>query len=242
MTIRDDYRAAASAYDLYAASSRAGQLAALDRWMPQLDSSHGPVLDIGAGSGANLAYVLDSRSDVSMWAIEPSGAMRALALAKIAERPEWFDRVTLWPDDFFSSPLPHRIGGALLLGAIGHFDPGERAAVFAELAMRLPSGGATLLDLQDPPDRARTEPYDVTVATIGEITYRSIAECWALEGERSRWKISYLTLADDRVLTEDTVEHDLHYPTPDTVAADAARVGLRAQRLDDSAYLLLIRE
>lgn len=242
MATRDVYRATASTYGLYTASSRDGECAALNQWLPRLDSAHGPVLDIGAGSGSNIAFILEHTSDASVWAIEPSEGMRALALAKIADRPDWFDRVTLWPDDFFSSPLPDRIGGALLLGTIGRFDALERAAVFAELSVRLASGGAALLDLQEPPDTSRTEPYDVTAATIGEITYRGIAESWVLEGEKMRWRISYLTLANDRVLTEDTVEYDLYNPTPETVATDAADVGLRAQRLGDSSYWLLIRD
>lgn len=54
------------------------------------------------------------------------------------------------------------IGGAILLGVIGHFDAGECAAVLAELAARLPVGGAALVDLQEPERPQRVEAYEFT--------------------------------------------------------------------------------
>ncbi|MGA4668743.1 class I SAM-dependent methyltransferase [Propionibacteriaceae bacterium Y1923] len=148
----DPYAAPAGAYDLFNAPARAGQVAALDALLPHLDPSHGPILDVGAGSGLNIAHLLEHSPAVSVYALEPSPTMRALALARVAARPDWFDRVTVRPEDFFSATLPPRLGEAVLLGVIGHFDAGERAAVLAELAARLPTGGAALFDLQ-PPER-----------------------------------------------------------------------------------------
>lgn len=237
----DPYAGTASFYDLVNAPWREAQLAALERLLPLLRPHAGPVLDVGAGSGLNLAWVLDRLRQARVYALEPSPAMRAVALARIAAHPEWFPRVTLRPEDFFSATLPGRLGGAILLGVLGHFDPGERAAVLAELARRLPPGGAALVDLQAP-ERPATIPAAITdVATIGEVGYRLIAAAEPTGGERMRWRMTYLSLEGERVLTEETTEHVYHHPDPARLGREADAVGLRAQRLNDTSYWLLTR-
>ncbi len=235
----DRYAATASAYELFARPYRDAQYAALGRLLPHLRPDGGPILDIGAGSGAFTEWILAELPAGSALALEPSPAMRALLLARIAAHPEWFARVTVRPEAFFDATLPARIGGAIALGVIGHFDAGERAAVLAELASRLPAHGAVLVDLQHPERPQRVEPYEFTVATIGDVTYRGIAEAWPVSTEVMRWRMTYLSLEGERVLTEDTTEHVYHHPDPATVTAEAASVGLRAERLDDTTYWLL---
>ncbi|WP_197280921.1 SAM-dependent methyltransferase [Microbacterium sp. No. 7] len=234
----DEYAAAASAYDLFAAAGREARLAAIDELVPRLRPEAGPVLDVGAGSGVHAARILDLLPGARVLALEPSRAMRSLALSRIAARPDWHPRVTVRPEDFFSASLPARIGGALLLGVIGHFDAGERAAVLAELAVRLPAGGAALLDLPRPERPRRIEPSAFTVATIGELTYRGIAEAWPVDAEVMRWRTTYLCLDGERVLTEDTAECDYRHPAPAVVAAEAGEVGLRLAPLADGTHWL----
>ena len=237
----DPYAPTASVYDLVNAPWRGAQVAALERLAPLLQPARGPILDVGAGSGANIEWALDRFPDAHVCALEPSPSMRGLALARIAAHPEWFARVTLRPEDFFSATLPERLGGAILLGVLGHFDPGERAAVLAELARRLPPDGAALIDLQAP-ERPATIPAAITdIARIGGIDYRLITEAEPAGGDRMRWRMTYLSLEDERVLTEDTAEFLYRHPDPDAVRAEADRVGLRAQRLDDAGYWLLTR-
>ncbi|MFT3876594.1 MAG: class I SAM-dependent methyltransferase [Propioniciclava sp.] len=237
----DGYAATASAYDLYAAASRPLQVAAIEQLIPLLRPERGPILDVGAGSGANVALLLERLPAARVCALEPSPAMRSLILGRLAAHPEWFHRVSVRPEDFFFAPLPDRIGGALLLGVIGHFDPQERAAVIAELARRLPRGGAALLDLQDPQRPEVVPAYEFAVATIGDLSYRGIAEAWPVGGERMRWRMTYLTLEGERVLTEATTEHDYHHPGPEVLVAEAAQVGLRAERVGVGTHWLLIR-
>lgn len=238
----DTYEAAAGAYDLFAMSHRPAQEAALERLLPRLRPEAGPILDIGAGSGANTAAVLERVPDAHVLALEPSRAMRALALSRIAGRPEWHERVTVLPDDFFAASLPARIGGAILTGVIGHFDPGERSAVLAELAARLPAGGAALLDLQHPERPRRVEPAEFTAAAVGGLSYRGIAEAWPIDTELMRWRVTYLCLEGERVLTEDTAEYLYRHPAPATVAREAGELGLRIAPLGDGIHWILERE
>ena len=86
-------------------------------------------MDIGAGSGSNTTDLLEHLPEARVLALEPSTSMRSLLLSKIAAHPEWFPRVTVRPEDFFSATLPQHVAGAVLLGVFGHFDPGERAAL-----------------------------------------------------------------------------------------------------------------
>ena len=167
---KDAYAVSAPVYDLLNASFRPGQVAALERLIPLVRAESGPVLDIGAGSGLNTVFVLERLPEARVYALEPSTAMRALVLTKVAAHPEWFDRVTIRPEAFGAAPLPDAISAAILLGVLGHFSPDERAALFAALAARLPEGGAALTDLQPPCRPARVEPYEIASARIGDLT------------------------------------------------------------------------
>ena len=238
----DPYAATASAYDLFTSPYRADQLTALEALLPRLAPNAGPILDVGAGSGANSEWLLTHLPDAKVLALEPSRAMRSLALGRVARHPEWFDRLTIRPEDFFSVPLPPVMGGAVLLGVLGHFDPGERAAVLAEIAARLPSGGAALIDLQEPQTPRRVEPFTVMAATIGDLSYRSIGEGWPTGGEQMRWRMTYLTLDGERVIVEDTAEFLYHHLPPQVLAAEAAQVGLSLERLGETSFWLLVRD
>lgn len=235
----DPYAATAGAYDLYTAEYRDSQIAALQELRPRLRPSAGPILDVGTGSGLNCAWVLSQIPDSEVIAIEPSPAMRALTLQRIAAHPNWFHRITVRPEDFFSAPLPTTLGGGILLGALGHFDAGERAAVFAELAARMTTGAAALIDLQEPETPTRVEPFEFTAARIGQLHYKGIAEAWTAGGETMRWRMTYLALEGERIVTEETADHLYHHPSVSTVADEAARAGLELERLGQTSYWLL---
>lgn len=237
----DPYAATASAYELFAGPYRDAQLKALGTALPRFRPDVGPILDIGAGSGALTASTLERLPEAHVLALEPSRAMRALALARLASHPDWFPRVTVRPEGFFDATLPADIGGAIALGVMGHFDSGERTAVLAELAARLPVGATVLLDLQSPECPERVDAYEFTVATIGELTYRGIAEAWPVDAEAMRWRMTYLVLDGDRVLTEDTVEHIYHHPAYDAFTAEAADAGFSAVRLEETTFWILER-
>jgi SAM-dependent methyltransferase len=68
-----DHRLFAALYDRLSAASEAGGLA--DRRRQLLARAHGRVLEIGAGTGLNLAYYQPG-SVTSLVALEPDGAMR----------------------------------------------------------------------------------------------------------------------------------------------------------------------
>ena len=237
----DPYAATAGAYDLLSAPWRAAQIEALEHLAPRLRPDAGPILDVGAGSGLNTAWLLEEFAAARVLALEPSPAMRAVFLARIAAHPDWTARVTVRPEDFFSATLPDRIGGAILLGVLGHFDPGERAAVLAELGDRLPHDGAALIDLQPPERPEAVAATTFARARVGDLEYRVIGEATPDGGERLRWRMTYLSLDGERVLTEEVAEHVYHHPSPETLLAEAASVWLHAERIGSTSYWLLRR-
>lgn len=239
--VDDPYAATAGAYDLLNSPFRADQLRALGHVQPRFRPQDGPVLDVGAGSGLNTAAVLEALPAARVLAIEPSRAMRALLLARLADRPEWAERVTVRPEDFAAAPLPNQLGGAIALGVLGHFDVGGRTALFEALAARLRTGGVTLVDLQAPERPARITATEFGTAVLGDLTYRVSGEAWPLDGDRMRWRMTYQTLQGDRVLVDDTAEHEYHHPPASTVAAEAGAVGLDLARVDDSTFWTLTR-
>ena len=176
-----------------------------------------------------------------MYALEPSTAMRALVLTKVAAHPEWFDRVTIRPEAFGAAPLPDAISAAILLGVLGHFSPDERAALFAALAARLTEGGAALTDLQPPCRPARVESYEIASARIGDLTYSGLAEGWPLDDERMQWKMTCRTLEGDRVLAEETTEYLFRHPDPEVIRAELRATGLSLNQIDDTTFYLIVK-
>lgn len=137
--------------------------------------------------------------------------------------------------------MPDRLGGAIALGVVGHFDAGERVAVLAELAARTVVGAVALVDLQEPARPARVDPYEFTVATVGEITYRGIADAWPIDLEAMRWRTTYLSLEGERVLTEETIDHVYRHPAPERFAAEAQDAGFEVHAVAGSPFRILQR-
>lgn len=237
----DRYSATASAYDLFSAPYRAAQLAALEEVLPRFQVKEGPILDIGAGSGAISARVLEQLPAVRVVALEPSAAMRALLLGRVAENPEWFPRITVRPEAFFDAELPDQAGGVILLGVIGHFDRGERLAVLAELARHLPTGAGVLVDLQPPKRPEPVAPWEFIAATVGDIEYRGVAEATPVDDETMRWRMTYLTIDGDRVLTEDSIEHLYRHPDPARFQVEAADAGFDISPASVETFWILQR-
>lgn len=238
----DLYRATASACDLFAAPYQDAQRAALRRALPSFQPDAGPILDVGAGSGALAEELLCAVPEASVVALEPSPSMRALLLGRVARHPEWFPRITVRPESFFDATLPERIGGAIAFGVLGHFDGDARRALLAELAGRLPAGAGFALDLQDPERPARVEAYEFSAATVGDVEYRGIAEAWPVDEERMRWRMTYLAVEGERVLSEETGEHVYHHPAPERFREEAEEAGFGAERLDDGSFWVLVRD
>ncbi len=167
--------------------------------------------------------------------------MRAIALARITQHPHWYPRITIRPEDFYSASLPHQVGGVILMGVLGYFDEQDRKALFAELAARLPEGGATLFDLQQPEAPAKVDGYEFASVQVGDLTYTGIAEGWPIDEQSMRWRMTYRTSDKQRILSEESVEHVYYHPSKSTVEQEAKAAGLTMTSTGVPTYWLLTR-
>lgn len=239
---RDQYYASASAFDLHSLAFRPVQEARIASIRDLLLPRAGVILEIGAGSGAVTGMLLDALPKAKVLSFEPSASMRALAMQRIAARPDWFERVTLRPEAFDAELLPSRIGGAVLLGVLGHFKAAERTALFAGLARRLPPGGVVLFDLQ-PPERPQHVPASVfSSVRVGALEYLAMSEGEPAGADAMRWRVRYVVRDGDRVIDSRSAEYLFHHPNPAVLAAEAGRAGFDMRPLDEQGGWLLEAE
>ncbi|MGO1739391.1 MAG: SAM-dependent methyltransferase [Actinomycetaceae bacterium] len=238
---QDPYRATAGIYDLVVEGYVDAQLAAITTFLPYVDVDHGPFLDIGCGSGRHLAYALDVFPTARAIGLEPSAAMRSLALGRLCARREWRDRVTVRPEGALEAPLPDTLGGVLMLGVFGHFTSAQRHDLLERLCARLPERGAILLDLQMPEEPVEVPRSVVADTRMGDLRYRCLAEGAPVEGEAMRWRMTYQTLSGDTVLEQHSGESIFHHPSPGLVVEEMRAHGLALTRLQDTTYWLAVR-
>lgn len=127
-----------------------------------LPSAPSRVLDVGAGSGRDAAWLAEMGHEVL--AAEPSSTFRAEG-ARLHPDP-----AISWIDD--QLPDLGRVSGpfdVILLSAVWqHVLPEDRAAAFARLTGILAPGGLLLISLRlGPPDLAR----DMHPVSVGELRY-----------------------------------------------------------------------
>lgn len=228
-------------YDLIAEGYVDSQISALNELLPLVDPKNGPILDIGCGSGRQLAHILEALPSAHVIGVEPSDAMRSLALGRFAVNPGWRDRVTIRPEGALEAPLPERISGVIMLGVFGHFTRFERSELMARLARRLPERGAILLDLQLPEEPAEVAPYLFADTRLGGLRYRGFAEGTPVEGEAMRWRMTYQTLDGDAVIEQHSGESIFHHPRHDLVREEMREHGLALTQVPDTTYWLAVR-
>lgn len=228
----DDYAATAATYDLLTAAFRPAQEEALAQLLAVIDPTVGPLLDIGCGSGHLLAHALQTVPDLHGLGLEPSPAMRALALARFAGLPALHARVTIRPEDTTSAPLPPRLSGALAFGVLGHLHPDQRPALFRALAPRL--AGPFLFDLQAPDSPVAVPAYEFARARLGELTYRGTAAGTPVGPHTMEWTMTYETCAGETVIERATMRTQVEHPPPPTVLAELAAAGFTARQLAGS--------
>jgi len=226
--VRDAYAAGAEYLELFSlpmwASLRSPLVAALDGVRP----AAGPVLDLGAGTGIGTQVLLDALPDARVLAVEPSPALRAVLLAKLADDPERTRRVTVEPADAAGAELPDRLAGAIAMHMVGHLDPEVRRGLWDRLAARLVPGAPLVVGLQ-PPDEAVAVPLARhSAVAVGDLVYEGWAQAEPTGPASLRWTMTYRTLRGDRVLAEQTAEHDWQIVAPATAVAELAAAGLDA--------------
>ncbi|MGW2383419.1 class I SAM-dependent methyltransferase [Streptomyces sp. NPDC001658] len=226
MSPPDVYGPAAEFYDLLAAPAWARLGPLLRKALDGVDPQHGPLLDLGAGTGLSTEAAADAVPGARVLAVEPSAGMRIALSTRLACRPALADRVTVTAGTVHDARLPPRLCAAVALGVVGHLLPAERAALWRELSQRLAPGAPAVVDVLDrtaPPTRA---PLRLATRRVGALTYES----WS-EGADDGWTLTYRVREGQRVVREHAVPLPWSGIGIDLLAEEAGAAGLRCTRL-----------
>ena len=200
----DYYSPAAEFFDLVGHRHLISSAPALRAALAGLDTSHGPVVDIGAGTGLVTATIAEILPSARIHSAEPSPNMRAILTSRVFGDPDLRQRVTVLPEPAQDLPLPDSVSAAVIFGVAGHIPRAERTVLWRRLADRLPPGGPIVVELMGV-DTPRTIPYvRMCRETVGEQVYE-----WWISGEPAgaeimRWRTEWRVFRDgDLVRTVD---------------------------------------
>ena len=191
------------------------------------------VLDLGAGTGLGAASVVEHTA-ARVWCLEPSPAMRAVLLHRVAASPAARSRVSVVagsaPRDLDALPAP--ASGVLLTHVLGHLSGPERGALWAWLAGHLAPGGAALVTVH--PDAGPAEVVEET--TLGEHLYRATHRSTA---DRFATRYDVLDRAGAGVRSSE-VSGTWRPLSADDLRAEVAEVGLRCRETPLAGTTLIV--
>lgn len=210
---------------------------ALTRAVSGLDTSAGPVLDIGAGTGSGTAVLAAALPDAAIVAVEPNQALRTALLARCADDEDLRRRVTVLGDDVLSAALPDRLSGIVAMNVLGHFPPPRRQALWRLFAERLDARGRAVLNLQPPFTPVRVPATPMAEVRVGGLTYVGVAAAEPSGENAITWNMTYRVERDGDVLTELTASDEWAVTSPGVLAAEVAEAGLALAVLDADQHL-----
>ncbi|WP_301174391.1 class I SAM-dependent methyltransferase [Actinomadura geliboluensis] len=220
----DPYAFQPGYYDLFRASRGEGALPD-PRFFAGRAPQGGHALEIGAGTGRITLAVAERAATVLC--LERSATMRAVLLAKLAERPHLRARVTV-----LDRAAPHfDLGGrrfdfVYLAGVLEHVPHPERPVLFEAIAEHLAEDGEVAMDMvlsepvPDWPEHVADE------ATLGDCRYEMSSEARPVGDDQAHLRFVYRTYHQGDLVATEVVERAHYLHRPDAVVADLAAAGL----------------
>jgi SAM-dependent methyltransferase len=240
--VRDPYQQSAEFIDLMIRDAW-GQIGpAVTQGLGSADPARGPVVDVGAGSGIGTRLIAEALPGVEIVALEPSVAMRAVLLARVADSPELRRRVTVLADPVQTARLPERCSAVVALHMLGHLPPEDRRGLWRLLASRLEGGGLALVNLLPPIEPVVVPDTVMADVAVGRRRYQGWARAEPAGADQVVWHMTYRTLSDGEVVDERQASYRWWVLSEERLAGELAVHGLAAQRIGPAeAGLWLIR-
>jgi SAM-dependent methyltransferase len=228
----DYYSPSAEFYDMVAVRHTASSGPPLARVLDGLDTSHGPVLEIGAGTGRITEVIARVLPGVEILAAEPSATMRAVLTARIARNPDLRRRVTVLDVAAQELEPPDQLSAVVMFGVAGHLTLPERTALWPRLARALPPGGPIVVELMGVSAPRSIPPVMSLRESIGRQTYE-----WWIGGEPApggamRFTTTWKVICDGRTVREISDSYD--WQTFD-VSQLARESGMTSRRVTGAA-------
>ncbi|MFP5488349.1 MAG: class I SAM-dependent methyltransferase [Acidimicrobiia bacterium] len=225
----DDPYAAATAefYELLATAHWQRTGADLVGWLDGVDPTAGPIVDVGAGTGIGLPYLLAAVPGADVHAIEPSRAMRTALHTRLLLDPSLNDRVTVDPRPL-QDALPERGCAVVLSAVLGHLDEIDRSRLWRFAAERLPAGAPVVVEVLPPYRPTEIDLVRYAVRHVGRFTYEGWQSGEPADDRTMRWTMIYSVLDGERVVSEQTVRSTYRCWSPDDLRDEVEPFGLTA--------------
>jgi SAM-dependent methyltransferase len=180
----------------------------LDRW---LGTPTVGVIDVGAGTGLGTS-LLTARCHVDVHAVEPSRAMRAVLLSRLAGQPDVLSRVHVHTCLVQDLNLHRAADFVLCLNTMGTLDREARAAALAALHRAVVPGGRLVVEA--PPARLPTDVHQLPSWTLGDQRYGGTVSTRDAGAGRFTWHFDY------RVTNGDALVRSEHESFPGYLVPD----------------------
>jgi SAM-dependent methyltransferase len=193
------------------------------------DPTQGPLVDIGAGSGIGTRLAADTLPDLEILAIEPSPALRAVLLSRLADSDDLRRRVTVLAERLQIATLPERLGAVMAINVLGHFPPDDRRRLWKLLADRLHPGGPALVNLLPPTEPTPVPDSLMAQTTIGRRRYEGWARAEPGGHDLLRWHMTYRTLQDGQVIDQRQASYSWWVLSQQQLTDELTQHGLSAE-------------
>jgi trans-aconitate methyltransferase len=230
------YAITAQYYDVMAADQHARVDAQIAAMLHGFDTSAGPFVDIGAGTGLTTRVIASALPDAEILAVEQDPSMRAALMTRVCSDSDLRRRVTILPMSILDASLPASISGAVMSAALVHFNSDERALLWRVLARHLAPNGRIVLEIQCP-EAIDIPETRMATGRIGRVDYEGYARATRLDDERQSWAITYRALMDGVEIEKQTAHFVCHAANGSRVIEEAAAAGLIG-RIDGDLVVL----
>ncbi|MCX4471355.1 class I SAM-dependent methyltransferase [Micromonospora sp. NBC_01655] len=185
------------------------------------------LLDVGAGSGLGTEGLASAAPEGEVVAVEPSPALRAVLLSRVAARPDLRRRITVVAADALGVDLPVSLGAVLAMNMIGHLDRAGRRAFLRRVAERLVPGAPLVLNVQ-PPAEPTPVPFSIfSAVAVGRHTYEGGGSAEPSGPDSVTWRMRYRVLdANGDPLREEHVDYRWHVVSVEVLLAELSEAGL----------------
>lgn len=183
---------------------------ALTEALSTVDTSAGPVLDIGAGTGQATEVVAQALPDAEIIATEPSPAMRIALTNRVVHNADLRRRVTVLADPAQDVELPDKLSGVVAFGMIGYLDREARKTLWARLAERLPPGAPVVLELMALSTPQHMAPARISREELGEQVYEVWMRGEPGPGRLMRYASTFTVSRKGKVVRRIQLEQEWH--------------------------------
>jgi trans-aconitate methyltransferase len=221
----DLYEINAEFYDLGMAPLRQSQIPQIRAALGGIDTSAGPIVDLGAGTGLSVQAIASCFPDATLLAVEPAASLRAILMSRLTSNADLRRRVTVLAAGLDELVFPERIAAFTAMGVIGHFDQPQRSALWSRLRRVLAPGAPVLIELMQPFE-PRTVPATRHMAEqVGDLTYEGWNQAEHESGATLHWTMTFRVLKGATLIREQVAEGLYEAISPATLMEEITAAG-----------------